>query len=442
MSRRLLRMGWTLLAVLLCLSLVALTACGGGGGEYTLTISSTTGGSITPATGTHSYPQGTVVNLTATAAAGYEFVNWTGGPVADANDPSTTITMDGDYSIKANFEGVEVPVITLKAATYFGPTSDQAEMLDAFCDALESESGGRLSIPAANRYWGGTLAGGPQLYGAAADGSIDIIFTMAGYTGASFPVTCGVFANPFGVPSAWVGTHVLTDFYNEFKPVEWQSTHPLFFSASAPLVMYTSTAVRTLEDLSGKIIRTGPPNNPIIVGLGAATSSLAQAEVLDAITKGQINGCMIGCDGFSSWHLESAAKYTTFPYVAGLDVFITTMSNAAWNSLPADLQQVVTDVSADFVDDASTYWDNANKDGMEIGLEAGVEFITLNATERAKWVTALEGVIPAWVTAMVGKGYAESDINEWVDYIEQKVSYWTQEQIDAGIPFLAGYPPS
>jgi len=378
-SKRLLRIGFILLAVLLCVSLIALPAC---------------------------------------------------APAGEQQEE------------EEEEEEEEVPPITLKAATYFATTSPQAEMMDTFCDALESESDGRLSIPAENRYWAGTLAGGPQLYGAAADGSIDIVFTMAGYTGASFPVTCGVFAQPTGVPSAWVGTHVVNDFYQEFTPQEWSTTHPLFFSASAPLVMYTSTAVRTLGDLNGKIIRTGPPNNPIITALGGATTSLSQAEVYEAIKKGQIDGCMIGCDGFSAWHLEDVAKYTTFPYVAGLDVFITTMSNAAWNSLPADLQQVVTEVCADFVDDACTYWTDANKDGMDMGPAAGVEFITLSAAERATWLTALEGCIPAWVTGMVGKGYAQSDVEEWMDYAQERVEYWTQEQIDAGIPFLAGYPPS
>jgi TRAP-type C4-dicarboxylate transport system substrate-binding protein len=336
-------------------------------------------------------------------------------------------------------EEEEVQVITIKAATYFGSTSDQAKMLDAFCNALQTESDGRLSI---TRYWAGTLAGGPQLYGAAADGSIDIIFTMLGYTGGIFPVTCGAFAQPTGVPSAWVGTHVANDFYQTYKPGEFNSTHPLFFSASAPLVMYTKTAVRTKADLAGKIIRAGAPNNPILTALGASTSSLAQAEVYEAISKGQIDGCMIGCDGFSSWKLQDVAKYTTFPYVAGCDIFITTMSNKCWNSLPADLQAVVTSVSASFVGQACTYWTNANKSGMDIGQAAGVEFITLNASQRALWQASLAGVIPTWVTGMVGKGFVQSDVEGWLTYIQGRLEYWVGEQIKAGVPFLAGYPPS
>lgn len=75
--------------------------------QYDLTITSTDGGDVTtPTEGTHTYDEGTAVNLTATPDAGYEFVNWTGdvADIADVNDATTTITMNDDCSITANFE--------------------------------------------------------------------------------------------------------------------------------------------------------------------------------------------------------------------------------------------------------------------------------------------------------------------------------------------------
>jgi len=74
--------------------------------QYELTVSSTCGGSVTsPGEGSYSYDQGEVVNLVAEADANYRFVNWTGdvGTVADISAATTTITVNGDYSIKATF---------------------------------------------------------------------------------------------------------------------------------------------------------------------------------------------------------------------------------------------------------------------------------------------------------------------------------------------------
>ena len=100
------------LAVMLALS-VGLIGCGGEGvpevTEYTLTISSAEGGSVTgPGEGTFAYDEGEKVNLVAKPDEDCQFVNWTGdiGEIADAEDATTTIAMNADYVITANFEQV------------------------------------------------------------------------------------------------------------------------------------------------------------------------------------------------------------------------------------------------------------------------------------------------------------------------------------------------
>jgi uncharacterized protein YkwD len=77
--------------------------------QFDLATSSTAGGSVVvPGEGTFTYSAGTSVSLIAIPTTGYEFVNWTGdvGTIGDANAPSTTVTMSGDYSIVANFEPI------------------------------------------------------------------------------------------------------------------------------------------------------------------------------------------------------------------------------------------------------------------------------------------------------------------------------------------------
>jgi hypothetical protein len=74
--------------------------------QYSLTITSTAGGSVTtPGVGTFTYNVGTVANLVASATSGYRFVNWTGdvGTVANVKAATTNIAMNGNYSIAANF---------------------------------------------------------------------------------------------------------------------------------------------------------------------------------------------------------------------------------------------------------------------------------------------------------------------------------------------------
>jgi hypothetical protein len=83
--------------------------------EYHLAVSTTEGGEVVkPGAGMFTYDGGSVVKLEAHEYVSYGFVNWTGNvkTVANVNAAVTTITMDGNYSIRANFEGEAAVNIT------------------------------------------------------------------------------------------------------------------------------------------------------------------------------------------------------------------------------------------------------------------------------------------------------------------------------------------
>lgn len=75
--------------------------------SYVLTIASTTGGHVTtPGAGNFTYYEGTAVKLVATPHAGYHFVDWTGNvsTISNVNRATTSITMNGEYFVMANFK--------------------------------------------------------------------------------------------------------------------------------------------------------------------------------------------------------------------------------------------------------------------------------------------------------------------------------------------------
>ena len=96
-----------IILLLVVIALVAVTAACDGSDTYRLSVSSTSGGSVTdPGEGVFTYDPGRVIELVATPDDGYEFQRWTGDTqdITDANSASTNITMNGDYSVTAEFE--------------------------------------------------------------------------------------------------------------------------------------------------------------------------------------------------------------------------------------------------------------------------------------------------------------------------------------------------
>jgi len=117
--------------------------------QRTLTVFSTLGGSVTaPGEGSFKYDHGTIVSIVATAEANYHFVNWTGtavdaGKIADAGSANTTVILDADYTLQAQFviEGTIIYVDTDAAGANNGSSWTDAYnyLQDALADANSVE---------------------------------------------------------------------------------------------------------------------------------------------------------------------------------------------------------------------------------------------------------------------------------------------------------------
>ena len=87
---------------------------GGGGQTFTLTTNVSGSGSVTRNPNAASYASGTVVTLTATPGAGFQFAGWSGDLTGSANP--TTITMSANRTVTATFTPVTGGPFTLNVS--------------------------------------------------------------------------------------------------------------------------------------------------------------------------------------------------------------------------------------------------------------------------------------------------------------------------------------
>lgn len=120
--------------------------------------------------------------------------------------------------------------VRLKVANYFPPPANQSKVLEEFCHELEKRTGGQVKV---DYYAGGALLKAPAMFGGVVSGVADIGYSHVYYTAGRMAVTEAA-GLPLGYASAWVGSQVLNDFYQEFKPKEFDKVRVLWMNTSTP----------------------------------------------------------------------------------------------------------------------------------------------------------------------------------------------------------------
>ncbi len=94
----------------------------------TLTIQTGAGGTTNPTPGAYTYDKGSSVSIQAVADARYQLKNWSGDASGSANP--LAMTMDGDKTIKANFQRIINAPVNAAGQKVFNRTLSQAEYIN------------------------------------------------------------------------------------------------------------------------------------------------------------------------------------------------------------------------------------------------------------------------------------------------------------------------
>jgi TRAP-type C4-dicarboxylate transport system substrate-binding protein len=323
-------------------------------------------------------------------------------------------------------------VIKLKSANYLPPTHKMSLLGQKFCEEVNKRSNGRVEI---TYYPGGTVLSPAKMYNGVVTGIADMGFSHIGYTRGRFPVM-EVFDLPLGFPSGYVAAQVSNDFYNKFKPSEWDNVHVLYLATSGPLIIQTvNKPVKTLQDLKGLKIRATGATSDVVKALGALPVPLEMPDVYESLRRAVIDGVMVDLSTFKYWKFAEVEKYATASWQLGTGItFYFVINKEKWNSLPTDIQKIFTDVSFEIMNQQAALWNEMDIEGSDLFKSTGGQILTLTDAEAARWVKAVEPVIGAYKKDMVSKGHKASDVDSWVKYIKERIEYWKKEEKKRAIP--------
>jgi TRAP-type C4-dicarboxylate transport system substrate-binding protein len=330
------------------------------------------------------------------------------------------------------FPAFGAEVIKLKAANYLPVTHPMSHLGGWFCDEVKKRTNGQVEI---TYHAGGTLLNPVKMYDGVLTGITDMGLSHIQYTRGRFPVM-EVFDLPLGFPSGWVDTRVATDFFNKYKPKEWDDVHVLYVSPSGPIILQTiSKPVRTLEDIKGLKIRAVGQMSDIIKALGGVPVPLQMPDVYDALMRAVIEGVTVDLSTLKYWKFAEVTKYVTSDWQIGTAItFYWVISKKKWNALSPGIQKIFTQVASEARDKQAALWDSMDIEGRDLFTSKGGQMIDLSAAEAERWKKAVEPVIASYKKSMEAKGYKGAEVDDWIKYIKERIAYWHKEQKTRKIP--------
>ncbi len=324
--------------------------------------------------------------------------------------------------------------IKLNYGNFMPPTIPYSVLAKEFSDEIKKRTDGRVEI---TYYPGGTLVTATKVYDGVVNNVADIGLCHIGYYRGRFPVT-ETLNLPLGYPSGWIATQVINDFYDKFKPKEWDAVHVLHFFGPGPqIIATTKKPVRKLEDMKGLKIRATGKLADVIKALGGTPVAVEMVDVYDGLQRGVVDGVLDSMETWQSWKTGELLKYATQSRAVGVGYpFFIIMTKEKWNGLPDDVKKVFTEVSMQWKDKYGYTASALDLTGRDFLKKHGGQVIPLAPEEAARWVKAAEPVVEQHIKELEAKGFKRADTEAQVKFIRERIVYWGQQEKERKIPVV------
>lgn len=306
----------------------------------------------------------------------------------------------------------QAPEFTLTVVNFNGPTFGETSALEWLLAEIETRSEGRVAF---ERYHGGSLCEGPEIVDCLMDGRADIGMSIPGYTPSYFPIA-EIQTLPFQSVNGEASTQAYQRLINEFPAVKAETDNlglkVLGYTLADRALIGSRTPIASIDDLRGKRMRSvGLGSVAAIEAIGGSPVSMPANDIYEAMQRGVIDIWTNNIVGLLSIRFYEVSDYVYDPgfglYIAG---GATWMNQAVFDSLPADIQAIIDEATADWLAFGAyqSYSENyiATCDAfLEDDARQLVVWEKWPETEAARWRVALgDTAVDIWVASAGERG--------------------------------------
>jgi TRAP-type mannitol/chloroaromatic compound transport system substrate-binding protein len=228
---------------------------------------------------------------------------------------------------------------------------------------IETASNGRLKIKI---FSGGELVPALEVLDAVSRGTVQMGHDSAYYHRGKVPAAQYFTTVPFGQTvheiNAWLyyggGLELWREIYEPFNVIPFPAGN-----TGVQMAGWFNKEINSVDDLKGLKMRIPGVGGEVMQRAGATQVTVPASEIFTALQTGAIDAAeWVGPYNDISLGLHKAARYYYYPGWHEMGPMLQcTVNKDAWNSLPADLQEIIASVCQAINDDmmAEYTWGNA-----------------------------------------------------------------------------------
>lgn len=256
------------------------------------------------------------------------------------------------------------------------------------------------------------LGGAPRgLYDSVRAGSVDMVWTLPGYSPGRFPKT-EVFDLPFMGYSVVPTSQALHDYVTEHAADEYADTHLLTLFATTPGSFHSRVPITGTDSLRNLRVRT--PTRPLaefVQNGGAQAISVPNSEIPESLQRGVLDSVMMPFDNIHAMRAhELVGHHTIFSNAVGEQVYanpmMLTMNKQRYEGLPDDLRQLIDENSGPSELPAlAEEWERYH-DSVVAELEESDSntVVRIDQDQDTAWRDLAQPLVDAWIEGMGDEG--------------------------------------
>jgi TRAP-type C4-dicarboxylate transport system substrate-binding protein len=270
----------------------------------------------------------------------------------------------------------------------------------------------------------GRLLSFPEMLDGCKKGIADIVGFEADHVAGKAPLL-GAIKLPYTFSSGRDLSAVVLKYFEEQPDIKeqlvrWDFKVLYVPRYTDPQEIHLIKPVNSLSDLKGRRIRTaGGVCDLIIKAIGAEPVTLKSGETYTALSRGVVDGALMGVTSFYDWKWYEICKYTLVQNPPIIHpVGITGINSKKFASLPKWAQEILEEAAKQVTELQVPLSDKLRNDAIKTLKDRGHTFIEFTAQQMTGYVEARAKARGEWIAS---QGDAGKRTGDFVDKEVQKL---------------------